>query len=148
MSPVLFISATRIIGSYNKVVRDITIRNVIVMKVMKSPKLANIDNTRVAQAPGLRWNVVLKDWYQQITDVFINNNSDWATQNESLIHQDVGLRIKVKSFCSKIEGLEARVYIQSEDKDAIELASDNYQVQKEKIGKFLKENSWIKRQVK
>ena len=71
MRPVLFISATRLIGSYNKFVRDITIRNVIVMKVMKSPKLANIDNILVAQAPGLRWNVVLKAWYQQITDVLI-----------------------------------------------------------------------------
>ena len=95
---------------------------------MKLPKLANIDNIRVAQATGLRWNVVLKAWYQQITDVLINNNPDWAAQNESLIHQDVGLRSKGKIFGSKIEGLEARVYSQAEDKDAIELDSDNYQV--------------------
>ena len=46
-----------------------------------------------------------------ITDVFLNNNPDWATQNESLSHHNVGLRSEVKSFGSQIEGLEARVYI-------------------------------------
>ena len=49
--PILFISDDRIIGSCNEVVRDVTTRNTIVMKVMKAEELANIDYIRVSQAP-------------------------------------------------------------------------------------------------
>ena len=70
----MFISATRLIGSYNKVVRDVTTGNIIFMKVMKAAELSNIDYINVSQSPGPRWNVVLKDWSQKITDAFHNNN--------------------------------------------------------------------------
>ena len=91
LRPVLFISAARIIGYYNEVVRYITTRNIIFMRVMKAEKLANIDNIRVAQAPAPLWNVVLKAWSQKITDEFCNNNIDQVSQNTSLIHQTVDL---------------------------------------------------------
>ena len=38
---------------------------------MKAVESANIDDIRVAQAPGPWWNVVLKALYQQITDSFL-----------------------------------------------------------------------------
>ena len=50
----MFISATRLIGSYNKVVRDVTTGNIIFMKVMKAAELSNIDDINVSQSPGPR----------------------------------------------------------------------------------------------
>ena len=41
---------------------------------MKAEESANIDNIRVVQASGPRWNIVLKSWSQQSTDAFCNNN--------------------------------------------------------------------------
>ena len=125
LCPVLFISAAHIIGSKNYVIRDVITKKIIVMKVMKAVELANIENTRVAQAPGPWWNVVLKAWSQQIMDAFHNNNPNRISQNASLIHQTVDLGSKQQNFGSKIEGLEARVDSQATYKSAIELASNN-----------------------
>ena len=75
----MFISAARIIDSYNEVVRYVTTGNVIVLTVMKAAEWANIDDIRVSQEPGLRWSVILKSWSQQITDDFRNNNIDWVS---------------------------------------------------------------------
>ena len=36
LRPVMFISASQIIGSYNELVRDVTTGNIIVMKFMKT----------------------------------------------------------------------------------------------------------------
>ena len=138
MCPALFISDAQISVSYNKIVRDITTDNIIFMNVIKAAESANIADIFVVQAPGPRWNVVLEAWYQQTTDSFCNNNPDWISQNALLIQKNVGLRYKMQMFCSKIEGLEDRVDIQSSDKAVIELAINNYQVQTAKIVHFLK----------
>ena len=60
LCPVMFISAARIIGSYNELVRDVTTGKIIAIKVMKAEESANIDNIRVSQANDPRCNVVLE----------------------------------------------------------------------------------------
>ena len=144
LRPVMFISAAWIIGSYNELVRDVTTGNIIVMKVMKAKESANIYDIRVAQSPEPRRNVVLEAWYQQTTDKFRINNPNRVSKNASLSQKTVGLGRELQSFGSNIEGLESRVYSQAEDKSAIELARDNYQVQTANIEHFLKENTRLK----
>ena len=56
----------------------------------------------------------------------------------------VGLGRELKIFGSKIEGLEDMVDSQASDKAAIELDSDNYQVQTANIEHLLKENTRLK----
>ena len=92
---VLFISSNQIIGSYNKIVRDFTNRNVIVTKVMKTAESANIDHICVSQAPGPWLNIVLKYWSQKIIDEFRNSDPDRVSPNASLSHQTVGLGSKL-----------------------------------------------------
>ena len=48
LRPVMFISATRIIGYYNELVRDVTTGKIIAIKVMKAEESSNIDNIRVS----------------------------------------------------------------------------------------------------
>ena len=91
LRPVLFIYSARLIGYYYELVTDVTSGNIVITKVIKAEKLANIDNIRVAQAPVPLWNVVLKAWSQKITDEFCNNNIDQVSQNASLIHKTVDL---------------------------------------------------------
>ena len=86
LRPVLIISAARLVGSYYKFERNISIGNIFVINVLKAEKLANIDDIHVTQAPDLRLNVILKHWYQKITDAFCNNSTTCFSQNESLRH--------------------------------------------------------------
>ena len=106
--------------------------------------MANIDNIRVTQAPDPWWNLVLKAWSQQITYAFRNNNPDRVSQNASLKHHTFGLGRDMHIFGRNIEGLEARLDSQAVDKSAIELDSDNYQVQTANIEHLLKENTLLK----
>ena len=110
---VVFVSSVWLVSSYNKLVRDVTTSNIIVIRFMKATELSNIDNIGVSQAPVPRCNVVLKDWYKQITDAFRNNNPNWVSQNASLRQKIVGLGSKLQIFGSRIEGLESRVDIQA-----------------------------------
>ena len=65
----------------------------------------------------------------------------------SLSQQTFGLGRELQILGIKIEGLEAMVDIQASDKYAIELASNNYQVQMANIGHFMKNNAWLKQKL-
>ena len=44
LRPVLFIYSARLIGYYYELVTDVTSGNIVITKVIKAEKLANIDN--------------------------------------------------------------------------------------------------------
>ena len=70
LRPVIMISAARLVGSYNDLIRDFGTDHEVVKLIMEAARRAKVDDEHVKDKGGPRHHVVLKDWSRQVTEQF------------------------------------------------------------------------------
>lgn len=144
LRPLLLTAAARLIGSYNQLVLDLGVDNNIVKRIMKAAHEAEIDDDAVPlAAKGPRWHAVLKYWSKTVQDDFDNKNPERVSTNSSTSQQLVSLGNIIGSFDKRLGAIEKAM---TTNLTAIQLLTQNNELQKERIKELELENRRLKRQ--
>jgi hypothetical protein len=114
LRPVLMISAARLIGSYNDLIKDVGTDHKVVKLIMEAARRAGVDDARVEESGGPRYHVVLKYWSRLIKDKFTEDNDqvspDDPKVNEELLRKLIGEVEKLKTSSAAQEEREHRLH--------------------------------------
>ena len=127
LRPVIMISAARLVGSYNDLIRDFGTDHEVVKLIMEAARRAKVDDEHVKDKGGPRHHVVLKDWSRRVTEQFKEDNDQVSPDNPK-VNEEL-----LRKLIHKVDKLEASVAGHDERNRHYESALDEIKMQKEEL---------------